>query len=492
MSDNQKINDFFRRIEQHFEQTQTLPAELTNLIQQDKLKNIYGYFLCNRAHFEARLAKGQPFRLDKKRTNLARTLNVIFHPQTKEPILLLETKSKNALNQKDANSKVYSGAYKSTKVAWRIDSQTPEKVANAVFYINKIEKERAAKQTEVITHALSEAKKEVYLSDMVAKNTPNEQINVNCPVLGQVIDKPGIRKSTKINYVQKISFYSAWAQEGTLDTFLETEQAKALTPDRLNQMAKQLIKGLVAIHKSGVIHQDIKPANILVFNDGIGNYRLELADFGISASATDPNLSQIEALATVQYESPEISAANNKRKDPSQEDKMIIPYNHAYFYDTKYLSYGQNFGKEMAFKPEYSSPDKANDAWALGVVLHIIFNKTKPSLENQQHFSPLIAGLLQPDRANRFTVEQALECIEIEIQRVDADARAKAEVEALEREVQVQQAKAETTAFIMANNGFHPGFRANKSPEANPRKMSRCNLLYDWVNEKLHYKRARM
>lgn len=41
---------------------------------------------------------------------------------------------------------------------------------------------------------------------------------------------------------------------------------------------KQILNGLVFLHKSGVIHRDIKGANILITKHG----KVKLADFGVA------------------------------------------------------------------------------------------------------------------------------------------------------------------------------------------------------------------
>jgi predicted Ser/Thr protein kinase len=62
-----------------------------------------------------------------------------------------------------------------------------------------------------------------------------------------------------------------------------------------------VLRGLAAVHRAGIVHRDVKPANILVADDG----SVFLVDFGIARIAGDPSLTGHSVIGTVEYLAPE-------------------------------------------------------------------------------------------------------------------------------------------------------------------------------------------
>ena len=87
----------------------------------------------------------------------------------------------------------------------------------------------------------------------------------------------------------------------TLRDILDKKGALALAPGL--QIAKQLCRGLAAVHEAGIIHRDIKPPNIMVLPNGV----VKLMDFGIARAAegADPATQGGQTVGTPSYMSPE-------------------------------------------------------------------------------------------------------------------------------------------------------------------------------------------
>jgi serine/threonine protein kinase len=91
-------------------------------------------------------------------------------------------------------------------------------------------------------------------------------------------------------------------------------ESAPLPVDEVVRLGSQIAQGLAAAHRKGLIHCDIKPANILLEH---GTGRVAITDFGLARAITDPGARSGEFCGTPHYMAPEqvCGAALDHRAD---------------------------------------------------------------------------------------------------------------------------------------------------------------------------------
>ncbi len=85
----------------------------------------------------------------------------------------------------------------------------------------------------------------------------------------------------------------------TLREVIDARGGLQLTPAL--QIAKQVCRGLAAVHKAGIIHGDLKPQNVMVMGSGVA----KLMDFGVARTRSNQDHGGVSVIGTPLYMSPE-------------------------------------------------------------------------------------------------------------------------------------------------------------------------------------------
>ncbi len=111
--------------------------------------------------------------------------------------------------------------------------------------------------------------------------------------------------------------------QGTLNQLSNQWKRDGITPsiNTLKRMMYQLVLGLLELHENGrFVHNDLKPQNVLTFDEGGGNIRLALADMGFAGRwvCDLPRNYDTRLRGTLWYRSPEL-LFESTRSDPASD-----------------------------------------------------------------------------------------------------------------------------------------------------------------------------
>ena len=169
------------------------------------------------------------------------------------------------------------------------------------------------------------------------------------------------------------------------------EEKPELTLDDKLDIVTQLCSGLGYAHKEGIVHRDVKPANVFVLQDGT----VKLLDFGIAKLATSTLTRQGDVVGSAPYMSPEqIAGAQDL--------------------------------------------DGRSDVWSTGVLLYELLTGRKPF--DGEGLTTVIAGILreEPPSVEKYVPglpKQLLDCVSKALEK-DRDRRYQT-AEELGRELQL-------------------------------------------------------
>ncbi len=157
------------------------------------------------------------------------------------------------------------------------------------------------------------------------------------------LDEESGRQYIVMEYVEGNSGAEILAAEGTLDV-----------PEAVGILS-QACRGLDYAHRSGVIHRDVKPGNLLRSRDGV----VKLADFGIAkALSKESSITQVgSVLGTAAYLSPEQASGHGSNPRSDIYALGVVCYQ----FLSGRLPYEAQSITELALKQQREAPPLLND-----------------------------------------------------------------------------------------------------------------------------------
>ncbi|MEV0228698.1 serine/threonine-protein kinase [Nonomuraea sp. NPDC050786] len=168
-----------------------------------------------------------------------------------------------------------------------------------------------------------------------------------------------------MEYLDGLSLHQLLSQVGTLPA------------QSVAAIGQHLLAALRTAHKAGVLHRDVKPANVMLTGD-----RVVLTDFGIATAEGDIRMTTSRRLRGT----PAFMAPERLHGGPASKEADM-------------WSFGATLYSAVEGQPPYPGQDAAT-------VLGMARSGPYPSPRRAGVMRPLIEGLLHHDPVRRFTPEQ--------------------------------------------------------------------------------------
>ncbi len=139
------------------------------------------------------------------------------------------------------------------------------------------------------------------LPHLAASGAARKQFAREAQAAAAVVDDHVIAIYTVAEWQGAPYFVMPYVQGVSLHDRLKAKRPLELT--EILRIGAQTARGLAAAHKQGLIHRDVKPANILLPE---GTQRISLTDFGLARAVDDASMTKTDAIVgTPRYMSPE-------------------------------------------------------------------------------------------------------------------------------------------------------------------------------------------
>ncbi|SUD48828.1 Serine/threonine-protein kinase pknB [Nocardia otitidiscaviarum] len=203
------------------------------------------------------------------------------------------------------------------------------------------------------------------------------------------------RIAARLHHVNAVTVFDVAEEDGQPWLVMEYVNAPSLAavmreqgplpPTQVARIGAKVAAALAAAHDAGIVHRDVKPANILVADDGT----VKITDFGISRAVGDVTVTSTGFLAgTPAYLSPEVARGENP--EPSSDVFALGSTLYAAVEGTPPFGEGEN---PLA-------------------VLHSVARARVPEARRAGPLGPVLMELLAAEADARPTMKQAHEALE--------------------------------------------------------------------------------
>ena len=227
--------------------------------------------------------------------------------------------------------------------------------------------------------------KEVQLPDTLPES---EQASMQARALREA------RAAARIGHPAAVTVFDVHKEDGRAFIVMELVEAPTLeamvrsegplAPEKAAEVGLGVLSALEAAHAQGIVHRDVKPANVMVLNDG----RVKLADFGIASLKDDPKITATGlVLGSPSFMAPE--QAEGHRSGPASDLWAL--------------------GATMFFAVEGAPPfDKGQPIPTLTAVLH----EDMPAPGRAGNLEPVLRALLDKKPGGRPTPAELSKALE--------------------------------------------------------------------------------
>ena len=163
-------------------------------------------------------------------------------------------------------------------------------------------------------------------------------------------------------------------------------QERTLDERTIAKIGLQVLRGLMAVHRAGVVHRDVKPMNILVADDSVF-----LVDFGIARITGDASLTGQSIVGTPDFLAPERFKAGYKVGPPADIWALGVTF----FYALE------------GYSPFWRDSERGWEATMIAIV-----NEPPRSPSQSGRLADITLGMLRKDPNKRADAHQVLAVLE--------------------------------------------------------------------------------